>query len=196
MAERKIESKRCADRGVVRKNLHPGSQSCIASNSSRFCPRNSVPVTGLARLVAGSIRLAHDLRAPRPSNWPVASRSRSRERGRRQPDCVYHSVPPRHSRNGRTRQLSLGPDSQTRHRRMGALVTKLDRRGRNRSNQGHRGLTTNLRSTSSPPRNLVCRLLLEKKKNNNPRTQARNKYDTNTSQRKDSASPEPINSTC
>src|SRR5437764_14233018 len=38
---------------------------------------------------------------------------------------------------------------------MGTFITRLDRRGRNRSNQGHGGLTTNLRSTSSPSRNIV-----------------------------------------
>src|SRR5437016_12758488 len=38
---------------------------------------------------------------------------------------------------------------------MGTFITRLDRRGRSRSNQGHGGLTTNLRSTSSPSRNIV-----------------------------------------
>src|SRR5258705_1761226 len=38
---------------------------------------------------------------------------------------------------------------------MGTFITRLDRRGRSRSNQGHGGLTPTLRSTSPPPRNIV-----------------------------------------
>jgi AraC-like DNA-binding protein len=116
------------------------------------CDATRRPTLRLARAVARSVRFTHDLRAACRGSWPIASRSRSWERGRRQSHCVYHPVPSRHSRNRRARKLSLGSDPQTRHPRMGTLLAGFNRYEWDRSNQGHCGLTANLRSTSPLPR--------------------------------------------
>jgi hypothetical protein len=71
---------------------------------------------GLLQVPAG---LAHYLRAPLRRDRATAGRPRCWQRGERKSDRLHHPVSSRHSRDRCPRELSLGPDLQTHHDRLG-----------------------------------------------------------------------------
>src|SRR5437588_2161109 len=127
MAERQIESKRCPDGGVVRKNLHPASRWFCSSESSCVCARNSVSDPCLARFASDSTWFAHYVWTACQVDRPIKSGACGRQRGGRESNFLHHPVSPSYSRNRSAWKLWRRSNSQTRHGRLGTFAARFKR---------------------------------------------------------------------
>ena len=88
--------------------------------AARRADRHRLRGAGVGGLAAHSDGQARHLFRHRRQNRGAESRARGRRRGRQEPDLLRGAVPSRRRQIRRAHRLSLGPDPQARHARLGS----------------------------------------------------------------------------